>query len=82
MNIGLLWFDDSPKRTLPEKLHLARAAYRARFGVEPVECQVNATMLPTGAASGYVVDGLRLVVSRYRQDGEMYLIHGTAGETK
>ena len=33
---GLLWFDDNPKRTWPQKIAPAAARYEERFG-QPVE---------------------------------------------
>ena len=40
MNIGLLWFDDSPK-TLAQKVALATVAYRRKFGEMPTTCFVH-----------------------------------------
>ena len=51
MEIGLLWFDDSKKRTLEEKVDEARAAYctKSRFaGKAPDTCFVHRAMLPEG----------------------------------
>jgi len=48
MKMGLLWFDDDPKRSLAEKISEAAARYREKFGVEPDTCYVNPLSLPEG----------------------------------
>ena len=41
MREGLLWFDDDPRRRLSEKIELASARYRQKFGVAPDVCYVS-----------------------------------------
>jgi len=48
MKIGLLWFDNDPRRPLEEKIARAAKRYRERFGQEPNLCYVNATLLNRG----------------------------------
>ena len=41
MNIGMLWFDNDPKRTLPEKVSQAADYYRKKYKAVPDVCMVN-----------------------------------------
>ena len=41
MRIGLLWYDDDPRRGLDEKVRQAATRYRQKFGVAPDVCYVN-----------------------------------------
>jgi hypothetical protein len=43
MREGLLWFDDDPRRRLAEKIELAAARYRQKFGVAPDTCYVSSS---------------------------------------
>lgn len=45
MREGLLWFDDDPRRHIAEKVQLAAARYRQKFGVAPDVCYVNQRMV-------------------------------------
>jgi len=45
MREGLLWFDDDPRRHIDEKVRLAAARYRQKFGVAPDVCYVNRRMI-------------------------------------
>jgi len=45
MREGLLWFDDDPRRRIDEKVRLAAARYRQKFGVAPDVCYVNQRMV-------------------------------------
>ena len=65
MEIGLLWFDDSKKKTLEEKVDQARAAYcaKSRFaGETPDTCFVHRAMLPEGEEAKRV-NGVQIVAS-------------------
>ena len=51
MEIGLLWFDDSKRKTLETKVNEAKAAYcaKSRFaGKSPDTCYVHPSMLQKG----------------------------------
>lgn len=48
MNVGLLWYDDDPKRPFAEKIEAAARRYREKFGVRPNTCYVNPASLPDG----------------------------------
>ena len=43
MNIGLLWFDDTPSTDLEEKVRRATAHYERKHGHPPNTCFVNPT---------------------------------------
>jgi hypothetical protein len=65
LEIGLLWFDDSKKKTLEEKVREAKAAYcaKSRFaGRTPDTCFVHRAMLPRGQKA-IRMDGVQIVVS-------------------
>jgi hypothetical protein len=40
MNVGLLWFDDDPKKTLARKAGEAAERYWQRFAVLPTACHI------------------------------------------
>ena len=41
MKIGMLWFDDDPKRPLEEKIERAAKRYQEKYGVTPNLCYAN-----------------------------------------
>jgi hypothetical protein len=45
VNLGWLWFDDDPKTSLEEKVSLASARFRQKFGRAPRVCYVSLTAL-------------------------------------
>ena len=45
MNQGMLWFDNSPKKTLAVKIAEAARYYRSKYGFTPNLCMVNPSML-------------------------------------
>lgn len=45
MKIGLLWFDDDPKRDLAEKVTRAAERYREKYGTAPDTCYVHTSAL-------------------------------------
>ncbi|MBM3188932.1 MAG: hypothetical protein FJZ90_09445, partial [Chloroflexi bacterium] len=50
MKSGMLWFDDSPKRSLSDKVAQAVAHYRSKYGGAPNTCYVHAGSLAGGEA--------------------------------
>ena len=44
MNIGMLWFDNDPKRDLEGKVTDAAEYYRKKYGRKPTVCFVNPAM--------------------------------------
>ncbi len=62
MNIGLLWFDDDPRRPLKEKVRVAAAHYQQRFGTAPTMCYVHPALL--GQADPQVVAGVQVAAGR------------------
>ncbi|HEV7129826.1 MAG TPA: hypothetical protein VGN32_20505 [Ktedonobacterales bacterium] len=62
IQLGVLWFDDDPKRPLAQKVEQAVVRYRERLGRAPDLCQLNpaqAAALATQKAAG--LPALRLV---------------------
>ena len=49
LHIGMLWFDDTPKRPLGEKIELAASHYERKYGRRPNVCYLN-----EGSLSGQV----------------------------
>lgn len=47
MKIGLLWYDDDPKKSFWEKVGEALACYYGRFGRSANACFVNPATLPS-----------------------------------
>ena len=45
MNEGMLWYDDDPKRALPEKVSRAAKRYRQKYGSAPNVCYVHPLVL-------------------------------------
>ncbi len=45
MQVGLLWFDNDPRRALVAKIEEAAARYREKFGNTPDVCYVNGAEL-------------------------------------
>jgi hypothetical protein len=45
MDIGLLWFDNDPRRRLEEKVLRAVAHYQRKYGHTPNVCFVHPSML-------------------------------------
>jgi hypothetical protein len=62
MNIGLLWFDDDPQRSLNEKVAEAAAHYQKRFGRTPTLCYVNPSVLET--ARQPAIGGIQIAPGR------------------
>lgn len=69
MEFGLLWYDDSPARSLADKVARAAAQYQAKFGQVPTVCFVNPAMLNGnghGQEAGQVrVETLRTVLPHH-----------------
>jgi hypothetical protein len=48
MTQGWLWYDGDPSRSLTDKITIAAARYRAKFGQEPCCCRVHPSALESG----------------------------------
>jgi hypothetical protein len=46
MNIGMLWFDNDPKKKLDVKIERAATYYREKYGKMPTVCFVHPSMVP------------------------------------
>lgn len=56
MKIGLLWYDDDPKRDLAEKVRRAARRYRQKYGTPPNVCYVH----PSANGKTRKVDDIRI----------------------
>ena len=67
MRVGMLWLDDSPRRSLEEKVRLAAAYYRQKYGRQPDLCYVHPTMLLEGRleVDGVVVRPLKDILPQH-----------------
>ncbi len=65
MRVGLLWFDDDPKKEVSLKVKEAAERYFEKFGRRPNLCYVNPSTppLPRDPTDGVHLDGLRLLSS-------------------
>lgn len=55
MDVGLLWYDNDPRRTLEDKVGQAVRRYRERYGRWPNTCYVHPSALEK--AQELVMDG-------------------------
>jgi len=75
---GLLWFDDTPGRTLEEKISQAATRYQIKYGQPPTMCFVHPSMLGDVVnVGGIQVNGLRTVLPHH-----FWLGVGTEGKAK
>jgi hypothetical protein len=65
MQIGLLWYDDDPKKPLDIKIEQATTRFREKYGYVPNACYVNPGALPAGKGSKVRVVGARTVRPNY-----------------
>lgn len=45
MDIGMLWFDNDKKTSIPDKVERAAQYYQKKYGVNPDICYVNPKMV-------------------------------------
>ena len=43
MQIGLMWYDDDPRKTIEMKIEQAATRYREKYGHAPNACYVHPT---------------------------------------
>lgn len=60
MQIGLLWYDDDPRKSLESKIEQAAERYRQKYGRSPNACYVNPALVGNGAGH----TGLRVLPAR------------------
>lgn len=67
MNIGMLWFDDSPNLMLTEKIDRAAKYYAAKYGCKPTLCYVHPGMLDgdPGTRTGEIEIKASKTIQRY-----------------
>jgi len=67
MRVGLLWFDDDPKKEISLKVKEAAERYFEKFGQRPNVCYVSPATLPlprdTSGTEGIHLDGLCVLAS-------------------
>jgi hypothetical protein len=74
MEMGMLWKDDHPHRTLAQKVARGAEYFRRRYRAEPTVCFVHPSMLPTGSGGGLVLAaGLRVLAARNVPAGHFWL---------
>lgn len=54
MNVGMMWFDNSPKTLLSVKVQKAADYYTKKYGRSPDLCYVNPNMLDESAEMGSI----------------------------
>ena len=59
MEIGLLWYDDDPRKSLDAKITQATTRYLEKYGRAPNACVVNPAVARGGNCAG-----LRLIAAR------------------
>jgi hypothetical protein len=60
---GLFWFDDTPGRTLEEKIKQAASRYQIKYGQPPTLCFVHPSALgDVESVGGIEVNGLKTVL--------------------
>jgi hypothetical protein len=65
MDIGMLWFDDSP-RTMDEKIERAVAFYAEKYGRSPTLCMVHPSTTETGGSvAGVQIRAARSVLPHH-----------------
>ena len=69
MQIGLLWYDDDPRKTLDAKIEQAAARYHEKYGETPDACYVN----PAAVAAEGKRNGLRVVPARSIRPGYLWI---------
>jgi hypothetical protein len=70
MKVGMLWFDNDPKKDLTARITEASAYYERKNGVEPSVCAVHPSDMPNPAPD---VPGIRLVVGKLVQRNHLMI---------
>ena len=84
METGMMWYDDSPARSLGDKLTRAVEYYRAKYGGAPNTCYVHPSCMPDQeGVPQECPQGLRLVRAHDVLPHHFWLgIWDTAGANK
>ena len=64
MNIGMLWFDNSPKVSLDEKIRKAANYYEDKYGERPRLCLINPKTAPYTIPEGTKIAGIQVRLNR------------------
>jgi len=69
MTIGMLWFDNDPKKSLEDKIRGAASYYKTKYGPTPTLCFVHPIMVdkdsPVEAVDGMPVRTNRSVMPNH-----------------
>lgn len=68
MEIGMLWYDNDAKRTLPEKVQRAVDFYKAKYKRAATVAFVHPAMLPDGKpgmVAGVMLRGNRTIIKHH-----------------
>ena len=66
MNIGMMWFDNDPKKTLDAKVLQAADYYKRKYGRMPDMCMVNPRNLPESPTQSEPVKAGRITILALR----------------
>jgi hypothetical protein len=69
MQIGLMWYDDDPRKTLDAKIEQAIARYHEKYGHAPNACYVN----PAAVAIENRHNGMRVIPARTIRPGYLWV---------
>lgn len=58
MEIGMLWYDNAPERSVEEKVLRAAAHYEAKYGERPTHCEI--WLAKDIAEEPFDVDGIQV----------------------
>jgi hypothetical protein len=76
MEIGMLWFDDDPKKSLTQKIVGAADYYRHKYGCVPNICVVNVNALDVPVLDVGIV---RVTAARWIMPGHLWIGMKKAG---
>jgi hypothetical protein len=69
MNIGMLWYDNDPKKSTVQKISEAVEYYEKKYGLKPRICEVNAGVF----SKDLKVEGIRIVSERLILPGHYFI---------
>lgn len=58
MEVGMLWYDNTPEWSIEEKIRLAAAYYEAKYGERPTHCEM--WLAKDVVAEPFEVDGIQV----------------------
>lgn len=70
LTVGMLWFDNDPKRDLPAKVARAAKYYYDKYHHVPDTCLVHPAALPAGEA---MVSVIKVKTDKYILPGHLWI---------